>query len=339
MTGRRSQPRDACLVTGATGFIGSHLAERLVERGVRLRCLARPTSDTSLLEALGVELAVGDLTDATSIARAVRGCRHVFHCAAHVSDWGTVEEITRVNVVGTRVLLAAALRASVRRFVHFSTTDVYGYPGAPAASETQAHAGFRNWYAETKLAAEGEVRRAGEQGLQTVILRPATVYGPRSVEVVAAIAEAIRAGTMLLIDRGRAVAGLSYIDNLIDAAVLALESDAASGQAFNVTDGVAITWRQFTDDLAGGLGCKPPRWTLPYRTAVAISYLLEQGYRLVRRATGLTTRPLLSRQAVHVLGKDQSFSNRKARELLAWSPRVDYPSGIETTLAWLRSTR
>jgi nucleoside-diphosphate-sugar epimerase len=326
---------DACLITGATGFIGGHLAEWLVREGFRVRCLVRANSDTSLLDGLGVELVVGDLTSAGSLGGAAEGCRYVVHCAARVSDWATVEEIARVNVRGTRSLLEAATGASVERFVHVSTTDVYGYPGVSTVDETYAGTRFRNWYSETKRAAEEEVRRAG--ALETVILRPATVYGPRSTDVVGEIARAIRGGHMVLIDRGRPIAGLCYVENLVDAAVLALRHDAAPGQAFNVTDGLPVTWRQFTDDLAAGLGCRPPRWSMPYPVASGLGFALEQGYRLLRRATRLKTPPLLSRQAVHVLGLSQDFSNRKAREVLGWEPRVGYAAGLDATLAWLRA--
>ena len=329
---------DACLVTGATGFIGSHLAERLVQEGYQVRCLVRPTSDTSLLDGLGVDVAVGDLTTASSLARAADGCRYVLHCGALVSDWATGQEVTRINVEGTRNLLEASVSASVQRFVHFSSTDVYGYPGGRGIDETYAATRFRNWYAETKLAAEHEVRRTeAEHALDTVILRPATVYGPRSTDVVGDIARAIRGGTMVLVDRGRAVAGLCFIDNLIDAAVLALRHDDAPGQAFNATDGLDVTWREFTDGLAQGLGCSQVRWSMPYWLAQGVGFSLEHSYRAMRRTTHLTTRPLLSRQAVHVLGIDQSFSNRKARELLGWEPRVGYAAGLEATLAWLEA--
>ncbi len=143
--GKRIDPsRDhACLVTGATGFIGGHLAQRLVEEGYQVRCLARDTSDTSLLERLDVEIAPGDLTSGSSLARAAKGCRYVFHCGALVSDWATTKEIERVNVEGTRNVLEASLDASVQRFVHFSTTDVYGYPGGPSVEETYATTRFR----------------------------------------------------------------------------------------------------------------------------------------------------------------------------------------------------
>jgi acetylornithine/succinyldiaminopimelate/putrescine aminotransferase/nucleoside-diphosphate-sugar epimerase len=327
---------DVCLVTGATGFIGGHLAQRLVDEGHQVRCLVRASSDTSLLERLDVELAVGDLTSARSLARAAQGCRYVLHCGALVSDWGTPEEIARINDRGTRNLLEASVAASVERFIHFSTTDVYGYPGQAAVDETHSSTRFANWYAHTKLAAEAQVRRIEKlHALDAVILRPATVYGPRSTDVIGEIARAMRQGNMLLVDRGRAVAGLCYVENLMDAAALALRHDAAPGHAFNVSDGLPITWKEFTDDLAHGLGCREVRWSMPYWMAHGIGFSLEHGYRVLRKTTRLQLPPLLSRQAVHVLAKDQDFSNRKAREVLGWEPRVDYATGLEATLSWL----
>jgi ornithine--oxo-acid transaminase len=339
----RGKPTDPvghpiCLVTGASGFIGGHLAERLVREGYQVRCLVRESSDTSVLDKLDVEIAVGDLTSGRSLARAAAHCRYVFHCGGFVSDWATPKEIARINVDGTRNLLDAAVGASVERFVHFSTTDVYGYPGHAAVDEAFSCTEFRNWYSQTKRAAEGEVRRAHEsRELETVILRPATVYGPRSTDVVGEIAKAIRGGNMLLVDGGRAVAGLVYVDNLVDAALLAARHDAAPGQAFNASDGLAVTWKEFTDGLAEGLGCKQVRWSMPYWMASGIGFSLEHGYRALHRTTRLTTPPLLSRQAVQMLGRNQDFSNRKARDLLGWEPRVDYATGLDATVSWLRN--
>jgi nucleoside-diphosphate-sugar epimerase len=300
------------------------VAQRLAAEGRAVRCLARPGSDTSLLERLEVEIAPGDLTSPESLRRAAAGCRHVVHCGAQVSDWATTREIRRVNVEGTRALLDAAVAAGVERFVHFSSTDV----------------GFSNWYGWTKREAEAEVRRAHRaDGLDAVVLRPATVYGPRSEEVVAAIAREIRRGRMLLIGGGRAVAGLCYVDNLVDAVLLALDHEAAPGETFTVSDGLDVTWRDFTDDLARGLGCPPARLSLPRPAATALGYSLEHGYRVLRRTTGLTPPPLLARQAVDVRGRDQSYSARRAREVLGWTPRVGYDDGLEATLAWLIAAR
>ncbi len=328
---------ETCLITGATGFIGGRLARRLLDEGYQVRCLVRASSDTSRLEQLDLQLTVGDLTDADSLLRAAAGCQYVLHCGALVSDWAATQEIARINVGGTRNLLDAALDASIKRFVHFSSTDIYGYPDRSHTDETYTATRFRNWYAQTKLEAEAEVRRAeGEHALATVILRPATVYGPGSVDVVGEIARAIKGRHMLLIDRGRPLAGLCYIDNLLDAAVLALQHEAAPGEAFNVSDGLDVTWKQFTDGLASGLGCPQVRFSLPYWLASCIGFSLEHGYRLLRGATGLSLPPLLSRQAVQVLGKSQDFNNRKLRHTLGWEPRVGYANGLAETLAWLK---
>jgi nucleoside-diphosphate-sugar epimerase len=326
-----------CLVTGASGFIGGRLAERLVHDGYSVRCLARASSDTSRLEQLDVEIVCGDLIDASSLASAVAGCRYVCHCAAFVSDWATTAEIASVNVGGTRALLEAAVAASVRRFLHVSTTDVYGYPGERGVDETYAATRFRNWYAQTKLEAESEVRRiAATAPLETVILRPATVYGPGSKEVIGEIARAIRGRHMLLIGGGRAIAGLCYVENLLDAMLLGLRHAAAPGHAFNVSDGLDVTWRQLVDDLSDGLGAARVHWSMPYWLASGVGATLELGYRALHGATGLSASPLLSRQAVQVLGCNQDFSARKLRETLGWEPRVGYDAGLEATLAWLR---
>jgi nucleoside-diphosphate-sugar epimerase len=331
-------PVGACLITGATGFIGGQLAERLAHEGREVRCLARTTSDTSHLDRLDVQIVEGDLNDPGSLISAVDGCRTVFHCGALVSDWATVEEILSVNLRGTQNLLAASVGASVERMVHFSTTDVYGYRGRETIDESYEGRRFANWYAQTKRRAETEVRQVQTaHGLQAVILRPATVYGPRSREVIGDIARALRGGHMVLINGGRPVAGLVYVDNLIDAAVLAGGHDAALGQTFNVTDQLDVTWRQFTDDLARGLGCAGARWSVPFGAANGMAFLLEHGYRALRRVTGAKTRPLLSRQAVHVLGSDQRFSSHKIMHTLGWEPRTSYASGLAATLDWLRS--
>jgi nucleoside-diphosphate-sugar epimerase len=168
-------------------------------------------------------------------------------------------------------------------------------------------------------------------------LRPATAYGPRSTDVVGEIARAIRNRRMFLVDGGRAVAGLSYVENVVDAAILALLHEAAPGQAFNISDGLDVTWKEFTDALAQGLGCSEVRWSLPYWVADGLGFSLEHSYRALRKTTRLKTPPLLSRQAVHVLGRNQDFSNHKARELLGWEPRIDYAAGLEATLVWLRA--
>jgi nucleoside-diphosphate-sugar epimerase len=331
-------PGGRCLVTGASGFIGGRVASRLRESGLTVRCLVRGHSDTAALERLGAELVIGDLTDRQSLEQAAADCDHVVHCAALVSDWATTEEIHTANVAGTQNLLTATAAATrLRRFVHISSTDVYGHPGTPNVEEEQRATGFANWYAQTKREAEDAVVAAHLlHGLPAVVLRPATVYGPGSVDVIGEIARAIRGRHMLLVERGRSIAGLCFVENVVDAVQLALTHPAAVGEIFNISDGLDISWRQFTADLAAGLGAPPPRLSLPFPVANAIALALEHGYRALRRVTRIRTEPLLSRQAVQVLGRDQSFSCAKARAHLGWEPRVGYEDGVDQTLAWLR---
>lgn len=327
-----------CLITGATGFIGGHVARRLSLEGHRVRCLVRSHSDTSAIDDLDVELVQGELTDGLSLVEATKGCRYVVHCGALVSDWATVSEISRVNVLGTRSLVEAALKASVQRFLHISTTDIYGHPGGPPIAEDYCATELGNWYSRTKLLAEEEVRKAtAREALEAVIVRPATVYGARSTAVIGEIAQALSNGSMLLIGGGKTVAGLCYVENLVDLVTLALHEDAAAGQAFNASDGLDVTWEQLTNDLAGGIGARPARWSMPYPLAYGIGLGLEQGYRLARRASGLSMRPLLSRQAVQVMGRDQRFSSQKAGALLGWEPHRSYGEGLQATLDWLGS--
>jgi nucleoside-diphosphate-sugar epimerase len=127
----------ACLITGATGFVGSHLAEACVGRGTAVQALVRPGSDASALEKLGVRIIRGQATDATALRDAVDGVDTVFHCAAKVGDWGPVDDYRAVNVEGTRVLLDACRAASTRRFVHLSSLGVYAARHHYATDETE----------------------------------------------------------------------------------------------------------------------------------------------------------------------------------------------------------
>lgn len=325
------------LLTGGSGFIGSHVAERLLAEGRKLRCVVRASSDTSLLERLGAELVSGDLSDARTLSRAAEGCEEVVHCGALVSDWASVDEIKRVNVAATRALLEAAVAAGSERFLYVSSTDVYGHPGFEVDERYEPRR-FSNWYAQSKLLAEREVWRAAAGGaIDVTVLRPATVYGPRSVGVIGEIGRALASGRMLLIDGGRRIAGLCHVENVCDLIALCLEDERARGEAFNASDELEVTWRTLTEDLAGGIGARRARLSMRYRLAHGLGFAMEHGYRALRTTTGLRTRPLLSRQAVEVMGVDQRFSAKKARELLGWEARVSYEEGLSATVDWLRS--
>jgi len=319
------------LVTGASGFIGGHLTRALVVAGDVVRILARPASDTRHLADLPVEICTGDLTDPHSLRQAVAGVERVFHCAAIVSDWGDAALFGAVNVAGTRHLLAAALDAGVRKFVHVSSTEVYGYPDYPATEEAPYRR--RSWpYCETKIEAEKQAWAFAERGLPLTVVRPATVYGPRSATLVEMVG-LLQTGQMMLIGSGRRNAGLMYVDNLSDALWLAGRPDLGLGRAYNLTDGLDVTWGQLTNALAALLGKSPVRRSAPRTPAYAAGWLLEGWARLRRQSA----RPLLTRMAVEFTGTDQSFPADRARRELGWSPRVGFDEGMQRVRAWLQA--
>lgn len=320
------------LVTGGSGFLGSHLVEALVARGEDVRALVRSTSDTAHLDSLGVELAYGDLTDIQSLGDAIQGVERVYHCAALAADWGDREAFRAANVTGVGNLLDVACEASVSKFVHVSTTDVYGHPDFPAG-ETAAYR-LRGWdYGDTKIEGERQVWSGyRERHLPVTIVRPVNIYGPRSASFVVEIVELLKNGDMVHIASGGKPAGLAYVTNVVDLILLAADSESSVGQAYNASDGSDVTWRQYVDRLAEIVGVTSPRLVIPYRLAYLAGWAMEKVYGALR----IEGRPLLTRMAVELLGTNQGFPIAKARRELGYEPAVDFDEGMRRVEAWLR---
>jgi nucleoside-diphosphate-sugar epimerase len=320
------------LVTGATGFIGSHLVDTLVLRGEDVRALVRPTSRAQRLRELGVDVRIGTLQDNATLMAAAKGVDRIFHCAALVSDWGLLEDFEQANVQGVRNILAAATRANVARFIHLSTTDIYGYPGRPAdESERPSPRGFP--YSDSKLEGETLVwNHHRKVGLPICVIRPATVYGPRCYTLGSEIVRALRERRMALIDEGQHIAGLTYVGNLIDTLILAADGPAAIGQAYNITDGSQVTWREYVDALADL--AELPRATKSYTHNAA--YIRASMLEYLNQFLGRNQRPALTRVRVELMGTDQDFPIDKAKRELGYRPRVSFAEGIRHTGDWLR---
>ena len=320
-----------CLVTGGSGFLGSHLVEALVRRGERVRVLVRPTSKTEHLVNLGVELCPGDLGDIQSLRKATLNIDKVYHCAALAADWGRWKDFEKTNVVGTRNFLQAALERGVNKFIHTSTTDVYGYPDSPV--DETAPFRLRGWpYGDTKIKAEQAVWEYHRQhGLPMTIIRPLNIYGPRSTTFVLEIAELLKKGSMVHIGKGLKNAGLAYVTNVVDVILLAADNDISIGQAYHASDGSDVTWPQYVNHLADIIGAPHPRISIPYRPAYFIGWLMEKIY----GALAIRSRPLLTRMAVELVGTDQGFLIEKAQKDLNFRPQVDFEEGMGLVKDWL----
>ncbi|WP_406175824.1 aminotransferase class I/II-fold pyridoxal phosphate-dependent enzyme [Streptomyces sp. NBC_00996] len=322
------------LVAGASGFIGGHLSRRLTEHGHRVRVLVRDGSDRSAFEGVDVEIATGDLGDPDSLRRATAGVRHVYNCTGMSADWGPWEEFRRINVDGSRHLVEAAHHAgTVERFLHVSTTDVYGYPVTPCDESAELR-DIGLPYNRSKVLGERAVREAAERaGLPLTVVRPVSVYGPRSKDFVIEIATLLLSKQMVYIRRGDVPAGLVYVGNLVDGMIAACTSETAAGRAYNLRDADLTTWREYVESLARGLGVKPPAFSLPTPLARGVATASEKLY----GALGVKSRPVLTRHAVHLFDRDQSYAIDRARDDFGFKSEVGFQEGMDLTLAWLNS--
>ena len=217
------------------------------------------------------------------------------------------------------------------RFVHVSTTDIYGYPQL-AGDEATAARGIGLPYNETKLRGEQLVWLAAEHGLPVTVVRPASIYGPGGKAFVTDIVALLRQRLMLLVDGGRVPGGFVYVDDVCRAMLLAARLPGAAGEAYNLSSTDGTTWRGYTHALAAELGLGRPWLQLPFAAAMALATVSELPHK-----AGLPGRPLLTRHAVHLLARDQQYRTGKAHEQLGWQPQVALAEGIARSAAGLRT--
>lgn len=325
----------SCLLTGATGFVGSHLAEACAARGFRVRAMVRTGSDTSLLEKLGAELHPGDLTDAAAVRRAVEGVEAILHCAAKVGEWGPVEEYRAVNVAALRTLLDACTGRPLQRFVHLSSLGVYPARNHYGTDETaplpETHV---DGYTQSKVEAEHLALDYHERhGIPVVVLRPGFVYGPRERTVMPKLIDNLRQRRVRWLGGGKGAMNTIYVANLVDAIFLALDKPSAVGQVYNLTDGESVSKRRFIDALVIGLKLpQPPPLSVPVWLARIVAGFLEKR---ARRKNSIEA-PLLTQARVKFLGLNLDYSIEKAKRELGYQPRFTFDQGMQETLAWYR---
>ena len=322
-----------CLVTGASGFIGGRLVDALLEAGHEVRALVREPARVALRPRPGLDLARGDLGDAISLAEAVEGAQRVFHCAGLVGDWHRPKETRRVYVDGTRSLLAACATAGVERVVHLSSLSVYGLGQHRGTDESAPLRYSGDPYIDSKIDAERMVRVSVDRGgPEVVILRPGFVYGPGDRRFLPTLFDALARRQFVYVGDGAKLLNLSYVDDVATAMLLASSTPAASGEAYNVTDGTETSLRAFVELLCGALGIPAPTRHIPPPVAWAACYAVEA----LARARRARHAPRLSRGRMRFLYYNQHYSGAKARQELGYRPRFTYREGVPPTLAWYR---
>ncbi len=318
------------LITGAAGFIGSNLTRRLLERGDEVRGLLVPGEADRGLEAAGMEVLRGDLTELSSIRGAAEGCEKAIHTANRTLDWGTKKQFFSIGVDGTRNILEECA-GKVERFVYLSSVAAYGlgvhmkdFDENTPLVKTGIH------YGDAKAEAEQIVSTyTAREIMDTTVIRPSNVTGPGSVWV-REILDVMSKGPLPLMDGGQWSASLVYVENLVDGIIAAMDSDTARGRTYNIRDDYEITWGEYEEWLGGLIG-KKPFGSLPFKLAWRLSWLVQAAF------LPFKVRPPITALGVGVLGRDLDVSNRRAREELGWKTRIPWEEAQAAIERWVRT--
>ena len=322
------------LVTGATGFVGSAVVRRLLAAGRDVRVLARPGGDRRNLDGLAVEIVPGDLTDRTSLARALSGCTVLFHVAADYRLWvPKPDAMYRANVGGTRDIMIEALSAGVERVVYTSSVATLGHADDGSPVDEEAPSSLEDMighYKRSKFLAEAEVRRlVREQGLPAVIVNPSTPVGPGDVKPTPTgrvILDAASGRMPAYVDTGL---NLVHVDDVADGHVLALER-GRTGERY-ILGGTNLTLKEILDGIAAITGRPSPRIRLPHGAVLPVA-LLSEGW---ARMTG-GAEPRVTLDGVRMARKPMYFTSAKARRELGYDPRP-VAAALRDAVAWFRS--
>jgi len=312
-------------VTGGSGFIGGHLVQRLITDGWRVRALARSDASARAVEALGAEAVRGDLGDAGAMAEGAAGCGVAFHLAAHLGTWGRPEDFERGNVIGTANALEACRRAGVIRFVHCGTEAALmaGRPLVDVDETAPRRPDSKALYSATKARAEESVLRASGQGLEAMSLRPRFVWGKGDTTLMPGIVEMVESGRFAWIGGGGHRTSTAHVRNTVEGLVLTAER-GKGGEAYFVTDGEPVVFREFLSQLMRTQGLEPPTRSVPTWLAGPMASAAETAW----RALPLKGEPPLTRFAYWVSAQECTIDITKARRDLGYAPVVSIDEGL-----------
>lgn len=311
-------------VTGATGFLGSHLTRTLAERGVKVVALGRNLQKGMALESENVLFRPVALEDRAGLAKVFSSVEMVVHAAALSAPWGKKKDFEEANVDGTRNVVNAAEIAGVSRLVYISSPSVssawtHQRGIVETASPPQT---FVSEYSRTKLLAEQLLEKTQ---LETVILRPKAIYGPGDTSILPRILKAARAGRLKQIGDGKTVINMTHVGDVVDGIILAMTAVAAPGKVYTLTGDEDIILWELLADIVDQLSLPPITGKWSVHKARYIALILEQLWRVFR----LPGEPPLTRYVVSILGYDNTYDIGAAKRELGYSPHITIAQGLE----------
>ncbi len=316
--------RQVAMITGSTGAIGPFVVRRLLLAGYSVRVLVRSKTPSGVIPSEVISFN-GDINDRNSLQEPLRGVDVVLHLAAklHINspDPNLRREYWRVNVDGTRCVAEAASDAGVKRFVHFSTINVYGPSTFPDVLDETSPLNCDSWYAQTKRESEQIVLDL----LPATVLRMAAVYGPRMKGKYPRLLAALRKGLYLPIGPGQNRRTLVHQEDVAQAVLLAATHPRAIGQTYNVSDGEIHTLDEIVAAMCHALGQRAPRKRIPVALAKACAAVVDTGSVCLRH------RPF-ARATVNKILEDMAIDAGKIQSQLGYLPRYDLRRGWSTVV-------
>ncbi len=313
------------LVTGATGFIGNRVVHKLLQTGVAVKILALPGEAIPAEWVDKVEIARGSISDPLAVEKAAAGAKTIIHLVAIVTDWGDEKKYWEFTVEGSRLIFEQAIKNNAR-VVLAASIVVYGDKiySQPCPEETSYGKTFGP-YSRTKQAQE---KLAWDyyknKGMKLTVVRPANVYGPRSGPWLHDVINVLKSGSPGLISGGNMNAGLAYVDNVADILILAGSTEKAIGRAYNASDGINVTWKQYFADIANMIGVKNPK-SIPRPLAAFGANLFEAIWKLL----GIQKRPLITREALNLIGSDNRIPIDRVKSELGYTPQISYAEALK----------
>lgn len=319
------------LVTGATGFIGGRVVDKLLQNGVMVKILALPGEAVPVEWAEKVEIIRGSISDHQAVEKAAKDAKTIIHLVAIVTDWGDEKKYWEFTVEGSRKIFEEAIKNKAR-VVLASSIVVYGDKiYSQSCPEETPYGKTFGPYSRTKQAQENLAwNYHKEKGMKLTVVRPANVYGPRSGPWLHDVVSVLRSGSPGLISGGNMNAGLAYVDNVADILILAGSTEKAIGRTYNASDGTDVTWKQYFTDIADMIGAQNPK-SIPRPLAAFGAYLLEGIWKFL----GIQKRPLITREALNLIGSDNRIPNDRVRKELQYHPRISYSEGLQRTREYL----
>lgn len=322
------------LVTGATGFIGSHIAEKLVKSGNSVVALVRRTSNLTFLKQLGVEVRYGDVTDAESVKQAMQGVATVYHSAALADEWISYNNARKINVLGTKNILDAASEVGVNRFIYVSSLAVLGMRDHYSTPVDAAYKKSGDPYIDTKIEAEQMVLDYYcQKKLPVSVVRPGFVFGPRDTKVIPRIISKLQEGKFIFVGKGDNILNIVYIENLIDVIMRVSQAQHSVGKVYNVTNDSKMQLKDFIYKIASLWGIEKPIKSIPKALAYLLCELFERSARLI----GSKTPPLITKARIKFLTLNLDFDISHTRKDLGYEPLISVEEGLERTKQWLET--